>query len=167
MPVWLETNGMASRLLPLLEADGIDRFRRSFLGRLLPRRRADRATVAAVKLGLTALFVLAFYVLPLYMMSRARSGLGGPFIRLDTVVNLSSVFFVYFGLFVGAYVVIAPVVGENEKMLAYPVTMRDLARFRLFIVGWKGMSPIVAAGESTAVSAFATRAWQEGSGFCP
>lgn len=114
----------------LFAAEFLDRSRRSPLVRRSPASLGLRAA-ASFKAGALALLALVLYGPPL-----ARAGSFGPLpgllARPELVLNLASVFFAWFGLFAGAWLASDQVLGPNEKLLAFPITLRDLARFRLW-----------------------------------
>lgn len=114
----------------LCEAEFLDRVRRSAIARWAPVPIRLRAAVL-LKGGAFLLLALVLYAPPL-----ARAGalgpLPGPLSRPTLVMNLASVFFAYFGLFAGAWLSGDQVLGPNERLLAFPISLRDLARFRLW-----------------------------------
>ena len=114
----------------LSEAEFLDRVRRSAIARWTPAPIGLRAA-ALLKGGAFLLLGLVLYAPPL-SRAGALGPLPGPLARPALVMNLASVFFAYFGLFAGAWLSGDQVLGPNERLLAFPISLRDLARFRLW-----------------------------------
>ena len=123
---------MRRTLVILLEAELLDRGRRSWLARGLRVQLPGllgSLVLQAIPLG--ALLVV-LYGTPLVISEAASRVFDEAAIAATRVgFNVLAVFFFYFGLFCGAYLRCDQVAVENESLLALPISRIDVARLRL------------------------------------
>lgn len=116
----------------LLEAELLDRSRRGFL---LPPHRGRQprvAQAALLSLALPLLILLVAYLLPLLVAPHLVPFSDRPSARVPALtINLACTAVLFLGLFVGAYLVYEQTLAENRLVLAYPITIRELALYRL------------------------------------
>lgn len=125
---------MARTLLVLLRAEVLRSVRARWLVRSMPRFLGMRSAFA-LQAGAAIAFAILFYVAPMVLLDAPTLPSATTRSTLQLAVNVASALFVLFGLFCGAYLVCGHVVLENEGMLAYPITLRELARPGLGVPG--------------------------------
>jgi len=126
---------MRRPLRALIEASLLGSVRRQWLVRHVPLRHLDLRLSIGLHLLVPAAFFLLFYLPPMLSINDATGPAVGRFAVAPSLsVNLSCVFFLYFGFFVGSYLVCGHMVIQNEGRLVYPLSLGGLARFRLWEV---------------------------------